>query len=554
MNYDDSPIIENVTNDSIQILSNNSAHTIATCVNINTNKMIEKEIVSRKCTFNNLESNVTYLLFTRHENSNSKSIQCKTLSNEENFVNSFKSYVHNNSLLLSSDIENYDSILEKLNDDQDIVYTLSKEKNDKANELIYMAVKYKNEFNRIINEHKLESIPTKNLDNIFGNTFIFNMDALKCNIFSVKNKKEYFVDSEQYPTEITYSNGKANTSYNVMAISDSNMKSPKYTFYNYSENDKAKIEKIYSKSNQLAKIDLSDYAARNTKQPENVLKCLAVKDNKNIDLKLLKAPNVSIDENSNIIFDVNYKDSLGLNEKNYFICISEISECLDKTSFRKLSITDRDEIIFANKYMTAVNTKDIFTIWIEDENYNIISEIAFASTLEDIKNFNVQLVEESIANILSQIESFNVKNNSSDIIYSLANDASLKNLYYELANHLINSNIISLNTSLFELFKIKFNDYYINQDKYKKAYYNQNKNKIEFETHKNGAQLVSVKFKKGYEYSIEVINNTSIILDHDYDYNLLYLIDNNPMIKSGFLLIDNKNNIMSHSIIIEEVK
>ena len=242
-----------------------------------------------------------------------------------------------------------------------MLYTLSLDKTDKAKELIYMAVKYKNEFIKIINEHKIENIPKKNLDNIFGNTFKFENGTLKGNIFSVKNKREYFVHSEQYPIEMTYY-GKPNTTYSVTSITDDFIKSPKYYYYNFSENDKSKIESLYGNANILSKIDLTDYIAKNKKYSEEVLKCIAVSDNKNIDLKLLKAPKVQLDENSNMLFDVNYKDLLGSNDKKYFICISNIEESLDKTPFRKIPITDKDELIFANKHLTAANTKDIFVV------------------------------------------------------------------------------------------------------------------------------------------------------------------------------------------------
>ena len=553
-NYDDSPIIEDVKEDSIQILCNNISHTIGVCVNANTNKIVEKELVSKKCVFNNLEANTTYILYTKHENSNSKNVQCKTLSKEENYVNGFRSYVHYNAPLLSMEIESYESILDKLNNDQEVVYTLSKEKSQKANELIYMAIKYKNEFNKIINDHKLSSTPTKDLENIFGNTIKFSSDTLKCNIFSVKNTREYFVDCEDYPTEMTYTNGKSNTLYNVVAISDSNIKSPKYTFYNFAENDKAEIEKVYGKADQLNNIDLTEYAIRNPKKSTEVLKCLAVADNKNIDLRLLKAPNVNIDKNNNMIFDVDYKDCIGSKDKKYYICISNIDECLDKTSFRKLLITDKDETIFANKYMTAANNKDIFAVWIEDENFNTISDTSFVSALETINDFNLEQVENNVLNILSKIDSFTVKNSTYDVLqYLVSNDICVKNAYYEIAKSFIDLNISDLNLSLFELFKIKFNDYYINQDKFKKAIFNKENNNIKFDTYGTNVQIVNVKFKKNYDYVIDIVDDLSITLDSEYDYNLIYIIDSNPMIKSGFIFINNKGQIQSHSITVEEV-
>lgn len=554
INYDDSPIIEDVNTNSIKILSNNPIHTVGLCINNVSGKYIEVELSSRKCTFNNLDANTTYTIYTKHESSNSKAIMCKTLSNDESFISGFKRYVQHNEILLSSDLEDYKKILDKLNEDQDVLYTLSLDKTNKAKELIYMAVKYKNEFIKIINDHKLKNIPEKNLDNIFGNTFKFENGTLKANIFSVKNKREYFVHSEQYPIEMTYY-GKPNTTYSVTSVTDDFIKSPKYYYYNFSENDKAKIESLYGNANMLNKIDLTDYIAKNKKYSEEVLKCIAVSDNKNIDFKLLKAPKATIDENSNILFDVNYKDLLGSNNKNYYICISNINESLDKTPFRKIPITDKDELVFANKYLTAANTKDTFVVWIEDENYNIISEMAYVSTSEEIKEFNLTEVEKEIEKILSQIDDFSLRNNPSNMIYTIANNnVSSKNLHYEIAKIFIDLGITNLNSSLFDLFKIKFSDYYINQDKYRKAIYNKNSKEIKFETLNKSAQLIYIKFKQHYGYEIEVKDNLETLLDNEYDYHLLYLVDSNPIIKSGFVFIDPKYKASAHSINIEEVE
>lgn len=553
-NFNDSPIIENVTNSSIEIVSNNTMHTIGVCVDQESGVNIEKDLSAKKCVFNDLEANTTYVLYTKHKESISKSVKCKTLTKENDYINNFKSYIKYNSSLLSSEFESYQDIIDQLSDKEDIAYTLSKINTSKSNEIMYMAIKYKNEFNRLINNDKIDFMPSKNLDNIFGNTIKFNSNTAKCNIFYVKNKREYFIDSEQYPTEFTYSNGTNNTIYNVVAISNENIKSPKYTFYNYSENEKSNIEKIFGKSNQLAKVDLEEYAIKNRKKSNSELKCLAVTDNKNIDLKLLKQPYGIIDEDCNIIFDVSYKDCLGENDKDYYICIANIDESLDDTPFRKIKITDKDTTLLTNKYNTAINHEDIFAIWMEDENFNIISEIGYISSLEDIENFNAWLVEEKATEILSKISSFVKSNNISDVLYYV-NNASIKNLYYEIANAFINLQINDLLSSLTELFKLRFNDFYVNKDKYKKATFDTNSNKILFNSEDFNSQLIHVKFKQNQEWEIEVKDELSTIINNEYDYNLFYLINkNNPTIKSGFVLINSRNNIMSYNIEVEEVK
>ena len=127
---------------------------------------------------------------------------------------------------------------------KDIVSVLEKEQSVEAKELIFMAIKYKNEFTSIINNDNIDAMPQKDLSNVYGNSFKFNAGVTKANVFLTKNNKEYYEYSQQYPIEMTY-RGKSNKTYNVVAITDDFVKSPKYTFYSYSDNDKSKINDIF---------------------------------------------------------------------------------------------------------------------------------------------------------------------------------------------------------------------------------------------------------------------------------------------------------------------
>ena len=100
----------------------------------------------------------------------------------------------------------------------------------------------------------------------------------------------------------------------------------------------------------------------------------------------------------------------------------------------------------------------------------------------------------------------------------------------------------------------KFNNYYVNQDKYRKVIYNKDSKEVKFETLNKSAQLIYIKFKQQYDYEIEVKDNLETLLDNEYDYHLLYLVDNNPIIKSGFIFIDQRYRANAHSINIEEVE
>lgn len=547
--YDDTPNIDDVTETTITITCNNPTHTTAVCSSTTSLKTIELELSNRRCTFKGLDSNTTYGIHTRDDSTVSNMAITKTLSPEENFISGFKNYARCNSTLLSSDIEDYNEILDKLNDEKEMLQVLEKEQDIKAKELMYMAVKYKNEFTSILNSNKLDSMPQKDLNNIYGNTFKFNSGATKANVFLTKGKKEYYEYSEQYPTEITYM-GKSNKIYNVIAITGEFVKSPRYTFYSYSDNDKSKIESLYGDANKLASIDLTAYMNSNKKYSDLALKCLAVTDNKNIDIKLLKAPGLTLDEQCNLIVDVKYNDLLGELGKEYYVVISELNQVLDKTPYRKIKIEDMDEVLLANNYLTAINNVDTYAVWIEDQNFNIISEIGYISLNEEIATFNTTILEDAIETLLNKIE-FNLgKTDYTLDVYAsvIGKSTSLKNMHYDIVQSAIDLKLEDVLESIYEIFKIKFNDLYINQDKYRSV--SINNEEIRFNEMTNG-QIVHIGFKQGLDYKIEVIDSNSAMLDKTYDYNLYYVIDNNPVIKSGFVLIAS-NEVLTHSIRLEE--
>lgn len=547
--YDDTPNIDNVTETTITITCNNPTHTTAVCSSTTSLKTIELDLSNRRCTFKGLDSNTTYGIHTRDDSTVSNMAITKTLSPEENFVSGFKNYARCNSTLLSSDIEDYNEILDKLNDEKEMLQVLEKEQDIKAKELMYMAVKYKNEFTSILNSNKLDSMPQKDLNNIYGNTFKFNSGATKANVFLTKGKKEYYEYSEQYPTEITYM-GKSNKIYNVIAITGEFVKSPRYTFYSYSDNDKSKIESLYGDANKLASIDLTAYMNSNKKYSDLALKCLAVTDNKNIDIKLLKAPGLTLDEQCNLIVDVKYNDLLGELGKEYYVVISELNQVLDKTPYRKIKIEDIDEVLLANNYLTAINNVDTYAVWIEDQNFNIISEIGYISLNEEIATFNTTILEDAIETLLNKVE-FNLgKTDYTLDVYAsvIGKSTSLKNMHYDIVQSAIDLKLEDVLESIYEIFKIKFNDLYINQDKYRSV--SINNEEIRFNEMTNG-QIVHIGFKQGLDYKIEVIDSNSAMLDKTYDYNLYYVIDNNPVIKSGFVLIAS-NEVLTHSIRLEE--
>lgn len=99
-----------------------------------------------------------------------------------------------------------------------------------------------------------------------------------------------------------------------------------------------------------------------------------------------------------------------------------------------------------------------------------------------------------------------------------------------------------------EILKTKFDEFNINKSKYDKVLI-QGTNLI-FNNF-NNSQIVSIDFYKDNEKEIVVSDNNIISIDNISDYRLIYLIDSNPLIKSGFILIDKFNNIKSYNIDVE---
>lgn len=545
--YNDTPVIENVTDTTITALSNNPTHTIGVCVDMITLKEIESDINSRIFKFDNLSPNTKYQVYTKHKDSFSNITEVKTLEKEYQNLIIFKDYVKCNKNLLSKDFDNYQKILNKLVDDN-YLYTLIKEKSIEAKELIFMAIKYKNEITSVINNDNTTNMPKKKIDNIYGNTFNFENGVAKANIFINKNKRDYFEASETYPIEVTYT-GKPNSLYNVISVNNDFIKSPKYTFYAFSDNDKANIEKQFGDVNVLNSLDTIQLS--NNKLSIDSLKCLTAKMNKAKDIDLLKAPSAYINDICDLIANIDYKDILGL-DKKYYLCISNLNECLDKTPFRKIEINTTYNNIIIENSLTAINKKDIFAIWIEDEQFNIVSELGFTSALEDIEDLNSYIVKEEIIDIAKKIENNIGKIGLlTDIINSINYESiDAKDIYKELALIFANQKEEISYDLMYELFKVKFNSICTNKEKYKTAIYNTNSKTINFENAKD-VELVHIAIKKD-DYIIRVIDDNQANVNSNYDFNLFYLISSNPVIKSGFVLINN-NTIKSHLINLEVI-
>ena len=128
----------------------------------------------------------------------------------------------------------------------------------------------------------------------------------------------------------------------------------------------------------------------------------------------------------------------------------------------------------------------------------------------------------------------------------------MNDIYKELSIQIMNQKENDAFNLLYNLFKIRFLNICINREKYKTVTYNTKDNIIIFNDVYN-IELVQISIKKD-NYVVSVIKDNKTYINNDYDYNLFYIISSNPVIKSGFILIDtNKSKALSYMINLEVI-
>lgn len=171
--------------------------------------------------------------------------------------------------------------------------------------------------------------------------------------------------------------------------------------------------------------------------------------------------------------------------------------------------------------------------------------------LEDSNDVNNYLKSNDCDLITKKIESnINKKGYLSDVS-SLVNS---ENTFIKNVESFYAQGILSLKSDsfdlLYQLYKTIFSDKCINKEKYKKVVYDSKNKTIVFDK-VNDAQLIQICIKKD-SYNVYHHDSNSAVVNDNYDINIFYMIDNNPVIKSGFVITDNLNT-KAYSIDLEVI-
>lgn len=555
----DQPIIERVAHNLIEVTSNNQSHTHAVCTPLNLisrssvpNTVIE--LKSKKAVIQDLMPNSQYAIKTTDlKNNYSKTTVALTLAYEKQDVKLFLEYIKNNQKLLINAYEKYKDILDKIEESNtsNLIDALTiQEKSSKTQELLLYAIKFQNELNALFNSSEL-SMPEKVLSSPFWDALKHDDRAVKTNYFYSKKRKNFFDSSVAYPG-IHKFEGASNRRYYTYDIDDDFSRGIRADFCSFSEDDKADLYP-YKKTDQMYQLSITKQKNIYPKASTQTLYEVACRDEKRLDIKILKAPSISYDKDK-IIVDTDFTEILGQTEQIFYLCLSYVNEALDYTPVRKIPFNGSITELIIDKYTSGVLQDKMYLAWIENSNYDVISDsILFktnneASELNYIDNIDM---EKEINSIKRGVESKLGKDQIIDTVFSYVASKSptRKNIYEMLSQEMVNYlyNQVKSDMYLVELLKTIFDKTHYIKNLCEKVVYNKTEKTVKFETTRP-THIASIEFLANEDAPLKTTrsSSSSIVLSESTTYTLLYLVEESLIATSGFVLINNSTG-MSYS-------
>lgn len=417
------PIIEIITDTTMQVYSNEPTHTHLI---MKKNDIIKYyEFKSRRVKVTNLEKNQTFTLASCNgpDTLTSPFITAKTLSTFDKPFNDFKMLIEcNQSLLLYKELSRYffiidiakdiavssgnfqsptDSIVSLKQRYQNQLNSLDKEAEDYndiyaeltrnihvCGELIYLSNKVYNNIITVVNKESPVDIPIMTYDEYYNNVFSFSEDVSKVDFFrSYKGVSQFahyatsnmFSEVNGIDNSFIYT-GKSGTNHFTQALRE-NIRSPKLEFYTMTP--KEKQEKISNNS------DKNEINEQTQSKIELVIKDELGRNINNLTLDRAFMRKVKTINNA-LLLDVEI-----VNKTNDFIEVSTVlNKLIDEKKITQLNlaIAKKQDIVY-NDYIykknitnsdTIIKLDDIdfglikdgsYSIWIEDKDFNQISNV-----------------------------------------------------------------------------------------------------------------------------------------------------------------------------------
>jgi hypothetical protein len=532
-------------------------------------------------TLENLEPNTVYWIYFGNSIENSKNsvgkktepITVKTFKEDITEADYFRAYVEDNSNLLINDKDEVlntidelegkvpDDLLQQADSNEAVVsdvqvkfpnkFVKSKTLIDAILSLPDSAIKQ--ELLIFANKLTYQLISSYNStaehhisENISRNPFsaqISLKDYDKAFVYEYNNKKSYLINTFDCLTESFY--GKSNKHYNVVGSKFETNKKSIPRFFSICKN--TYMDKLikYTNTNAYENLDLSSNLIRYHRYDSKTILALTIKENCYCDLNVLPAPYVYISDTNKVMANVKY-DFINAHNIYNLVC-AELNEALDYTPFRKVKFNGFMDSINLEEHYLGLVPGNKYLFWIEDnDNMKLSKPFLFEYTLNDTTL--KEIYRDDVNRILDRLKREMLNKYSNNFMleelfqYIRSIEPPEKDLYSTLESELItycgNSKYeIMTYDMLFELMKItqtqnRMNILFdITIDK-------KNRN-INFKV-PDGYYMCAIKYTEDGSEKVHCWENT---LNYGGDgYVLLFVMSNNMLYKSGFVLIDCKNN------------
>ena len=599
------PIIEFLTENYCDVLSNVSEHFFVLYTNLNTGETFKEKLIGKRARLEKLEVFTEYKVASCNEDETSVSnyMYFKTLKYGFDMYQDFMQFVIYNIKNMKYDIDTYYEIIMKTKDIYYDTYEIKKYKSiyetfieslkyynklletldskDFSNEVFYYAEIER--LNKMISGTKeLISISsTITNDKVYGynkdfivvnapileekdfctNNLLVENNVVAVDFYRILNNSLQYIKTIKKNNFIYYNenyyicnfNDKPNCDYCAYAVNENNFRSSKIIFHTLSEDEKAKaLSKKYKNDEYI------NYTLSRTKINTN----LSYLDDENdydaknrLLIELSKDNNLTIQEPIIKEIQDNYI-SIIINDyeilDNARLVLCELNESLIETVKYKYNIS-KEIIINVNESCLKYNNS--YILYIEDEEENLLSKtVSFIfnkdKTDYNINSYYINSYIEDLKNLFKERGLYTI--NLETLLYiELSNYNNKKfNILNNILNSLIeNNNLISeyvqvINT-FFEYYYSKYNIQDIS-DCYKLSYNNKTK-KISIELY--NAYCLIYEITNNINKKVIKYNDT-IVLDAGKIY-VINFIKKDYSERSNFLLIDTINNNIYNNIKIE---
>ena len=547
------PIIEKVTHDSITVSTPDYNYNTVYCFEEGKQAQI-LPIGKKPCKIPGLNSDTEYNILLLNNAGNvarSQTVTVKTYPNRDKELEMLKDYIEFNKNLLLSLSEEKDNIFygidyNKYNTLIDMVLDMP-ESTEKQELLIY-ATALTNQLNTSHNIDNTIHITKMAQENPFSSLItVSNFDSI-C-VYKNNNNKTVLDTVINSPGETFCA--KPNKHYSVVGIDDNKSKSVKKSFTVCKNNYYTDLER-YCEVDNYKSIDLTEYENKYIRNSFEVIEAMAIKNNVHSDIDLLPPPYI-YQEDKNIYADIKY---LSLNKyETYYLCCSELYSALDYYPVRKIKFTldtASSDFNLKDHYLGMIPDKK-YLFWIEDSSLIKISKpFLYINSYKKEYSEVVNIHKEELNSRLTALKKeMMMAYGNQTVIYDLFDyiaslQPSDKNFDTVLISEMINKlsssyYVTSTLEPLFELMKIIHNN---NTIKGLPNVHIDKKNRTVTFEELPGYYVCAIEFNTTEEDSARLTNENDYTVKYGTEgFTYIYLVSSHMIYKSGFIIIDNANNI-----------